>query len=32
MDAVQRNKLLRKMVWSCIAAPILYNSWWAYGW
>ena len=32
MDAAQRSKLLRKMLWSCIAMPILYNSWWAYGW
>ena len=31
MDHAQ-NKILRKVLWSCIAAPMLYNSWWAYGW
>ena len=31
IDGPQRA-LLRKVLWSCIAAPILYNSWWAYGW
>ena len=28
----QNNRILRKVVWTAIAAPMLYKTWWAYGW
>ena len=28
----QYSRILRKVVWTAIAAPMLYKSWWAYGW
>ena len=27
-----KKKLLRKVIWTCFSMPILYQSWWAYGW
>ena len=32
MDSLQKQKLFRKVLWTFIAVPILYKSWWAYGW
>ena len=26
------NQLLKKLAWTAIAMPMLYNTWWAYGW
>ena len=23
---------MKQMIWTCISLPILYKSWWAYGW
>lgn len=31
LDGPQR-KLFKKVVWTCISMPILYKTWWAYGW
>ena len=28
----QNNRILRKVIWTAIAAPMLYKTWWAYGW
>lgn len=31
MDGPQK-KFLRKVLWTTISLPMLYKSWWAYGW